>query len=60
MNRDRERRLERLEQATAPPEARSQWRRIIVDEGEPLPPDIDPDKPTIVRVIVDPKRPEEL
>jgi hypothetical protein len=56
MSRHFEKRLERLEEATARPEEEPGWQRVIINEGDPLPPDLDPNKGTIVRVIVDPER----
>ena len=55
------RRLERLEEwvgaANGPCRG---WQRVIINEGDPLPPDLDPSKGLIVRVIVDPKPPQEV
>jgi hypothetical protein len=55
-----EKRLERLEQATARLEEGPGWQRAIINEGDPLPPGLDPNKNTIIRVIVDPKWPEKM
>ena len=61
MNADAKRRLARLEEWVGASDGVCRvWQRVIIDEGDPLPPDLDPSKGFIVRVIVDPKPPQEV
>ena len=61
MNADAKRRLERLEDWVGAADGACRgWQRVITNEGDPLPPDLDPSKGLIVRVIIDSKPPQEV